>query len=211
MSLNRLKTTTRSGRNVEKLEELKKHLIEQNINNIWSGFDFLIIWPWWLAKPFASILSSRNQNVLDRVKYLLIRQIEAIFRKSGIFELEIFEVDDFLEVFWDTNILWNLYVADIEDKVLDSIKNKYWEDRNIKTIKIDLSDKWFTMKFDVVVCYNVLQRINNLADGLDNINNSLNQWWVMSIEASDLNEKVNCLLEGRWFKKMWKNIYKFDS
>lgn len=208
MFLNKLKTTTRSGRNIEKMEQLKKYLIAQTKDNLDAKLDFLVVWPWGISKPFSNILSNRNQKTLGRIKYLLIRQIEALLRKSWIFDLEIFEIDDFLQTFGDSDFLWNIYVADIENKVLESVNEKYWDKKNIQTINIDLSNEWFKFNFDVVICYNVLQRMDNWENGLNSMVESLNEWWLISMDAKQLNPQTDILLKKLLFQKIWDNLYR---
>jgi len=142
-------------------------------------------------------------NTSKKLQYLILRQLEWWLRKTWKFTLKSFEIAEILNFIkkWEKQPDC-LYVADCEKKILDAI-DKDTSDIQIKPFLRDI-EKWNAPEnFDIIICYNVIQRLNNPNTGLISIIDSLPSEGIVSLDMG----KLELNLTEIWLSKIWNNLY----
>lgn len=172
-----VKTTTWKGRNLGKMKELRAFIPLGEA----AHKDFLIIGPGGMLQGFEGLLPSGDPEEWgsgQKRQYFLFHQLESLFRKSRLFKLKCFELDDLLSVF-GSDAPGSISILDIEPLVLDSLKRSYGS--RINTIQADLSTEISDVRADVVICYNTVQRVPDPQQALKNITGFLRPNGLLSM------------------------------
>ncbi len=200
----KLKSTTREERNTNHLHTLFSFIDKENIDT--SQKKILIIGPWGIVKSFSSLLPKwlkSNISQIKKIQHLIINQFESFLRKTWKFKLKSFEIAEVLNLIKKSGKEPKyLYVADCEKRILDILEDDS-SDIKLKPLLWNIENWKAEEKFDIVICYNVIQRLNNKEEGLKSVVDSTTNNWIISLDMW----KFDLNLEEFWLTKISDNLY----
>lgn len=110
-------------------------------------------------------------------KYLL-HQVESGLRKTNLFSLRSYEVEEVVQMFVDLEPS-AIYVVDKEPKVLEATPAR----DGIYSVKSDIASQPLPYGGDIVICYNTVQRSENPEDAFDHVCRAVNPGGLLSIDT----------------------------
>ena len=158
-----LRTTTWKDRNLDRLQEAKREANTRDYKNP----TIVDIGPGGVVEFLADYFPSGKKDDWEyetRLMRFLLRPFESGLRKTGMFRLRSYEVEEVLRVFTDLNPM-QVYVVDCEREVLDATPR----DPRIKRVKADISREPIPCTGNIVICYHTIERAADTRKGLGNV------------------------------------------
>jgi len=198
----RLGTTTYGNRNTERIakakqEAISRGLIRPSIIEIGAGgvINFL--------SYFFHDMEHKDRGKFKRMNYGLVKIAESVLRKTGIFNLETFETEEIIDSFRDLNPR-KVYIVDIESKVIDAVRKKILPQKPNMSLEfglIDVSREQLPHTGDIILAYNVLERVENKDYAVSSIANAVNGGGLLSTTFDITIPEFKKIDEGLYLKK----------
>lgn len=207
----KIRAGTRKNRNEHLLDALVNDVSQLWLENI----DVIHVWPWWTLPLFVRPKWKesnwwRFENIRNRIMINVLREMS----NNALFWFETFETKEIVDMFASKKMAidW-IDVVDIEPKVINAVKRLVRMEKLNKNIDfryhlIDLLESNSEPLWDVVVCHNVIQRIEHPEVAIKNVASFLKLWWILSMHMRWNSVDDHLKVLWKWFEKFNWNIIK---
>ncbi len=192
-----LGTTTWNERNMHRLVETRDAAKERGMCNpliLDYGPGGVV---YFLADLFPKMVDG-NWTAWDKTQRRVVKLVENLFRKTGLFRLETFETSEIAELFGELNPE-AILVIDNEKRVAESVR--YGVARDNVPIPItcyvhDVQKSPFHRQGDIVFAYNLVHRTKDQQRTLDHISGSTRVGGLLSTTAETTPKGFNKIGRG---------------